>query len=410
MRVSSTIGRRERRARRVANLGTSIFSEMSALARQYNAVNLGQGFPDFPGPEWVKRAAEQAIMQDVNQYAISHGSVQLRQQIAAHAGPRLGRTLDPDTEICVTSGATEAIFAAILGLVDPGDEVVVFEPFYDSYVPGIQFAGGVPRYVPLNPPDAVHPDWWFDAGELSGVFGPHTRLVLLNTPHNPTGKVFTAAELKMIADLCHRWDVLVLSDEVYEHIVFDGYQHLSICTLPGMWERTITVSSSGKTFSLTGWKVGWVIAPRELNEAVRSTHQFITFCSAAPLQAGIATGFAEADARGYYAELQAAYQARRDLLVEALQLADLRPYIPRGTYFILCDIAHLGFPDDVAFCRYLTTEVGVTAIPPSFFYSDAHRHLGQGMARFSFCKSEQTLREAARRLHTGAEKMRSRSG
>ncbi len=385
-------------ARRVAHVGTSIFTEMSTLARQHNAVNLGQGFPDFPGPDWVKRAAEQAIAQDVNQYAISHGAVRLRQQIAAHAGPRLGRTLDPDADICVTSGATEAICAAILGLVDPGDEVVVFEPFYDSYVPDIEFASGLPRYVPLFPPDAAHPDWWFDEGELAAAFGPRTRLILLNTPHNPTGKVFTQAELEVIAGLCRRWDVLALSDEVYEHIVFDGHPHVSLATLPGMWERTVTVSSSGKTFSLTGWKVGWAIAPPALNAAVRGAHQFMVFCTAAPLQEAIAAGLAEAGARGYYAELRAAYQARRDLLVEALRAANLRPYVPRGTYFVLCDIALLGFPDDLAFCRHLTTEVGVTAIPPSFFYSDAHRYLGQGLARFSFCKSEETLREAVRRL------------
>jgi len=373
---------------------------MSALARQYNAVNLGQGFPDFPGPDWVKRAAGQAIERDVNQYAISYGASGLRQQIAAQAGPRLGRKLDPDTDICVTSGATEAICAAIFGLVDPGDEVIVFEPFYDSYVPDIEFAGGVPRFIPLYPPDASHPDWWFDDLELAALFGPRTRLVLLNTPHNPTGKVFTQAELELIADLCRRWDVLVLSDEVYEYIVFDGHTHLSPAALPDMWERTITVSSSGKTFSLTGWKVGWTIAPPALSAAVRGTHQFIVFCTAAPLQEGIAAGLAEAVSRGYYDELQSVYQARRDLLVEALRAANLRPYVPRGTYFILCDIAHLGFPDDVAFCRYLTTEVGVTAIPPSFFYSKGHRYLGQRLARFSFCKSEETLREAARRLQT----------
>lgn len=385
-------------ARRLAGIGTTIFAEMSALAQKHNAVNLGQGFPDFPGPDWVKQAAKRAIDQDINQYAVSHGAPSLRQQLAVHASRRLGRDINPDTDIVVTSGATEAILAGILGLVDPGDEVIVFEPFYDSYVPAVQFAGGRCRYVPLRPPDSEHARWWFDADELTSAFSNRTRLLLLNTPHNPTGKVYTRDELQLIADLCQQWDVHVLSDEVYEHILFDDCEHLSIGALPEMWERTLTVSSAGKTFSLTGWKIGWSIAPPELNAAVRGTHQFIVFCSAAPLQEGIAAGLRDADRRGYYAELRATYQAKRDLLVDALEQAGLRPYRPEGTYFVLCDISHLGFDDDVAFCRYLTTDVGVTPIPPSFFYSDQHKHLGQQLARFSFCKEDATLRMAGQRL------------
>lgn len=392
------MSQRESLARRLAGVGATIFSEMSALAQKHGAVNLGQGFPDFPGPEWIKEAAKRAIDRDINQYAISHGATSLRQQLAVHGRRRLNRAIDPDTDIVVTSGATEAIFAGILGLVNPGDEVIVFEPFYDSYVPAVQFAGGTCRYVPLRPPDETHPRWWFDADELAGAFGPQTKLLLLNTPHNPTGKVYTRDELQLIAELCQKWDVYVLSDEVYEYILFDDCEHISIGSLPGMWERTITISSGGKTFSLTGWKIGWSIAPPELNAAVRGTHQFIVFSTAAPLQEAIATGLAEAEARGYYAELRAIYQRKRDLLMAALREAGLRPYNPEGTYFILCDISHLGFDDDVAFCRYLTTDVGVTAIPPSFFYSGERKHLGRQLARFSFCKQDATLQEATRRL------------
>lgn len=385
-------------AGRLAGVGATVFTEMSALAQKHGAVNLGQGFPDFPAPEWIKAAAKQAIDQGINQYAVSYGATALREQLAEHGGRRLNRDIDPHTEVVVTSGATEAIFAGILGLVDPGDEVIVFEPFYDSYVPAVQFAGGICRCVPLRPPDDGHPRWWFDPDELAAAFGARTKLLLLNTPHNPTGKVYTRDELQLLADLCQEWDVHVLSDEVYEYILFDDCEHVSIATLPGMWERTLTVSSAGKTFSLTGWKIGWSIAPPELNAAVRGTHQFIVFCSAAPLQEAIAAGLAEAGERGYYAELRAMYQGKRDLLVDALREADLRPYCPEGTYFVLCDISHFGFADDVAFCRYLTTDVGVTAIPPSFFYSDEHKHLGQQLARFSFCKGDATLEAAGQRL------------
>jgi N-succinyldiaminopimelate aminotransferase len=389
-------------AARVESFTTTIFSEMSALARAHGAVNLGQGFPDFPGPDWVKEAARAAIAADVNQYALGTGATAVRQALAARMSPRLGRAVDPEREIVVTSGCTEAIVDAVLGLVDPGDEVVLFEPFYDSYYPAVIMAGGIPRCVPLRAPDERHSSWWLDADELAAAFGPATRLVLLNTPHNPTGKVFTRAELEPIAALCRQWDCLLFSDEVYEEIVFDGHTHLSPAVLPGMWERTLTASSSGKTFSLTGWKVGWVVGPAALCEAVRRTHQFVTFCSAAPMQAGIAAGLAEAEARGYYAELRAAYRARRDLLVAAVQDAGLHAYAPEGAYFVLCDFS--GLPqasamDDTQFARWLTTVAGVAAIPPSYFYSDAHKGLARHLTRFCFCKQEETLRAAAERLH-----------
>lgn len=391
-------------AHRLTGASTSIFSEMSALAMQYGSVNLGQGFPDFPGPPWVKASAQGAIDADVNQYAISHGAPALRTALARHYSGSLGRTLDPERDIVVTSGATEAVFASCLGLINPGDEAIVFEPFYDSYVPSVTFAGGVPRFVPLRQPDKTHADWWFDADELADAFGPRTRLILLNTPHNPTGKVFTRDELEFIAHLCHKWNTLVLSDEVYEAITFDGAQHISIATLPSMWERTLTISSSGKTFSLTGWKIGWVIAPPALNAATRATHQFIVFCSAAPLQLGIAAAFEHAAAQGYYATLRAEYAARRDILLAALHEAGLPAFTPRGTYFALADIRGLGYPDDIAFCHSLTIQAGVTAIPPSVFYSEAHRHLGRGLARFAFCKKKETLEVAAQRLRAWAKK------
>jgi len=392
-------------SRRVSTVGLSIFSEMSDLARKHQAVNLGQGFPDFPGPDWVKQAAIEAIAGDVNQYAISHGAPRLRQQLARTLSLRLNRQLDPEKEIIVTSGATEAIFCAMQALVEPGDEVIVFEPFYESYGPAITYAGGTPRYVPLYAPDANHAAWWFAPEELDKAFGPRTKAVLLNTPHNPTGKVFTREELAYIAALCQRHDTVVVTDEVYEHLVY-GVPHVPIATLPGMWERTITISSGAKTFSLTGWKVGWAVGPEYLVRGVAMAHQNIVFCTAAPLQEGIATGLEQAEAKGYYQDLQAAYQARRDYLLAALEEVGLRPYPPQGAYFILCDISGLGYKDDVDFCKRLTVEAGVAAIPPSVFYTPGHRHLGQNLARFAFCKRLETLQEAVQRLREWRSKRR----
>jgi N-succinyldiaminopimelate aminotransferase len=359
-------------AQRLAGFGASIFSEMSRLAVQYGAVNLGQGFPDFPGPDFVKAAARAAIDADLNQYAISHGAPRLRRAIAATWERDWGRAIDPDAEITVTSGATEAIADAMLAFLNPGDEVVVFEPFYDAYVPVITFAGGVPRYVTLRPPD-----WSFDPDELAAAFGPRTRLVLLNTPHNPTGKVFTEAELTQIGALAEQHDALIVTDEVYDRIVFTdtGARHIPIATLPGMWERTLTLNSTGKTFSMTGWKIGYSVGPAPLNNALRAVHQFVTFATSTPFQEAMAVALETAAARGYYDQLRAEYTERRDLMT---------------------DIAHLGFPDDVAFCRYLTADIGVAAIPPSAFYADPAR--APQLARFCFAKRPETIAAAAERL------------
>lgn len=384
-------------AHRVSTFGTTIFSEMSRLAAQHHAVNLGQGFPDFDGPQAAKDAAVAAIQAGENQYAVGSGHPGLRRAIAAHAARFYGQTVDPDAEVTVTAGATEALLAALLGLVNPGDEVILFEPYFDCYVPDVRMVGAEPRLVPLRPGLDAAGRWEFDPDELAAAFNDRTRLILVNTPHNPTGKVFTAAELSLIADLCQRWDVLALTDEVYEHMVYDGARHVRLATLPGMAARTVTVSSHGKSFSFTGWKVGWSIAPAALTEAVRRAHQYITFCAPAPLQAAAAVSLALDDA--FYQALSAEYQRRRDFLTAALRAAGFRVSAPEGAYYSMADFSPLGFDgDDVAFCRWLTTEIGVAAIPASAMYSAADQAMARRWARFAFCKRLETLEQAAARL------------
>ena len=380
-----------RMAHRVAHFGTTIFTEMTSLANQHQAINLGQGFPDFAAPSFLKEAAQAAVAADINQYAPAAGRLRLRQAIAAKMARQYGLEVDPEREVQVTHGATEAIFAAVLGLVNPGDEVILFEPTYDSYVPAVQLAGGVPRYYTLR-----QPDWAIEPQALAALFSPRTRLVILNTPHNPTGKVFTAAELELIAGLCRQYDVLALADEVYEHILFDGLAHQPVAALPDMFARTVTVSSLGKTFSVTGWKVGWAVGPADLLAGIFRVHQFMTFCGAAPLQEAAAAALEMADGIGYYEALVAFYQQKRDYLVDVLQEVGLQPISPQGTYFVMAQIGHLGFADDVTFCRHLTSQTGVAAIPPSAFYHDPTA--GAHLARFAFCKSEHTLAQAATRL------------
>lgn len=397
-------------AKRVQGFGATVFAEFTALANEHRAVNLGQGFPNFPAPDFVKNAARDAIAADLNQYARGGGHPRLVKAVANVYGPLFGRELDPMTNALITVGATEGIFATIQALVDPGDEVILIEPFYDSYPATVIMAGGTPVYVPLRfSPDAASADeWTLDMDELAAAFSPRTRLIILNTPHNPVGKVFTRDELTQIATLVQEHDALVLSDEVYEWMVYPeegrAVEHVRMATLPGMWERTITLGSAGKTFSVTGWKVGWAIGPAALIRAVGLAHQWIPFAVATPLQEAIAIGLEQSEERGYFAELAAMYQAKRDKLLGGLEEVRLTPMRPDGSYFILVDTRGLDVPvpngmaRDIAVCRWLTTEVGVAAIPPSPFYSEGHKHLVENLARFTFCKTDEMLDEAVQRL------------
>lgn len=383
-------------AQRVAQFGTTIFSEINTLAREHGAVNLGQGAPDFDGPPPVLAAAVSAINGQLNQYAPGLGMPRLREAVALHAERFYGQRLDPATEVAITAGATEAMFAAILGLTDPGDEVIVFEPVYDSYVPNMIMAGVTPRYVTLR-----DPDWTFDPDELAAAFNERTRAIIINTPHNPTGKIYSRDELQIIAELCQKHDVIAITDEVYEHITYDGATHNRMATLPGMAERTLTISSLGKTFSVTGWKIGWVMGPRGLVEGVNGAHQFITFAVASPLQAAAAAALSLPST--YFEELQATFQAKRDFLMGALKAAGFKVLKPQGAYFVMIDWRGAkGVPasvqDDVQFARWLITEVGVACIPPSAFYREADKHLAQHLARFAVCKKDETLQAAAERL------------
>ncbi len=379
-------------ASRLRAFGTTIFTEMTALANAHGAVNLSQGFPDFPGPAFVKEAAKRAIDADHNQYARMMGAPALTEAICDDLERRHGLTYDPLREVCVTSGATEAIHAALMALCEPGDEVVLLEPYYDSYRACCAMAGAVPRVVTLHAPE-----FRWRSEDLSAAFTDRTRLVLLNTPHNPTGRVFSRAEMAEIATLCQRHDVLCVTDEVYDRLVFAG-EHVPMATLPDMRDRTLTLNSTGKTFSLTGWKIGWATGPADLVRAVATAHQFVTFSVATPFQLAMAEALREADERGYYDKFRAAYRRRRDFLCGVLSDCGLGVITPEGTYFVMTDLRPLGWDDDVAFCRHLTTEVGVAAIPPTAFYAnpDAGRHL----ARWAFCKSLDTLERAATRLRS----------
>jgi aspartate/methionine/tyrosine aminotransferase len=375
-------------ARRLAAFGQTIFTEISALALKHNAVNLGQGFPNFDGPEFVKRAAIEAIRAGHGQYARMFGVPALNEAIAARFRADTGLEVDANTNITVTSGCTEAIAATMLGLIDPGDEVVVFEPYYDSYPACLAMSGAVPRFVTLRPPG-----FDIDEAALRGAFSDTTRAVLINTPHNPSGKVFARRELELIAELCRTHDAIAITDEVYERLVFEG-EHVRMCALPGMWERTVTLSSLGKTFSLTGWKIGWAIAPGSLTKGVRAAHQFLTFATATPLQHGAVAALQAPDS--YYEQFIREYRTKRDLLVDGLARIGFEVYPPDGTYFVLADHTPFGFESDMAFCKHLIEEIGVAAIPPSAFYHDPRD--GRKLVRFAFCKTEETLREALSRM------------
>ena len=374
---------------RAASFTESVIREMTRHATLHDAVNLAQGFPDFACPPELKEAAKAAIDADVNQYAITWGARDFREAIAAKttrwypAWP-----VDPETDITVTCGATEGMIAAMLALVDPGDEVIVFEPFYENYGPDAILSGAVPRYVTLH-----EPDWRIDPDELRAAFGRRTRAIILNTPHNPTGKVFDRAELELIAGLAQEHDALVLTDDIYEHIVFTG-EHIPMATLPGMAERTVAINSLSKTYSVTGWRVGWVVASAPLTNAIRKVHDFLTVGAAAPLQAAGAVALALPD--DYYASLAADYRGRRDLILPALEAAGLRPFVPDGAYYVMADITGVTDEDDVTFARRLTVSPGVASVPGSSFYS--RPELGRSKVRFAFPKREETLAEAATRL------------
>jgi N-succinyldiaminopimelate aminotransferase len=379
---------------RMRPFGTTIFAEMSALAVRTGSVNLGQGFPDTDGPASMLEAATDALHSGQNQYPPGPGIPALRSAIAAHQEDFWGLRYDPDGEVLVTAGATEAITAAILALCEPGDEVVCFEPYYDSYAAAIALAHAVRRPVTLRP--GADGRYHFDEAALRAAFGPRTRLVLLNSPHNPTGKVFTREELALVAEACVAHDAYAVTDEVYEHLIFDGGEHIPLATLPGMRERTIQISSAGKTFSCTGWKVGWACGPAPLVSAVLRVKQFLTFVNASPLQPAVAHALSLP--RDYYDSFRADLQAKRDLLATGLTEAGFAVLVPEGTYFVTADITPLGGTDGMAFCRALPERCGVVAVPTQVFYDD--EAAGAHLVRFAFCKRPEVLAEAVSRLRS----------
>jgi aspartate/methionine/tyrosine aminotransferase len=374
---------------KAARFTESVIREMTRMAIQYQAVNLSQGFPDFPAPAEIKRAAQDAIAADINQYAITWGSKNLRLSIAEKFAATTGISIDTEREITVCCGSTESIMASMMAVINPGDEVVVFEPFYENYGPDAIISGATPRFVKLHAPD-----WTFDPAELAAAFGPKTKAIILNTPNNPTGKVFERAELEMIRDLCVRWNTFAITDEIYEHMLYDGARHIPICTLEGMRERTITINALSKTYSVTGWRVGWAVAPPEVSAAIRKCHDFLTVGAAAPLQeaGAIALKFP----REYYEKLASDYDQRRQRLLGILTTAGFKCFKPHGAYYIMTDISGFGFPDDVAFAKYLVSEIGVAAVPGSSFYH--HPSDGRTQLRFTFCKTEKTFQAAEDRL------------
>lgn len=382
-------------ASRVAMMQPTIFATMTALALEHRAVNLGQGFPDFDPPDFIRDAAVEALRGPFNQYAPGNGHLPLREAISARMTRRYRLDYDPQSEILVTVGATEALFAAMMGLLDPGDEVILFDPAFDSYRPAIEFAGGVPLSCVLHPPH-----WRLERDALESLISPRTRLLLLNNPQNPNGKVYSDAELELIAELCIRHDLVAVSDEVYEEIRFDGKPYRPLACLPGMRTRTLTISSLAKTFSVTGWKVGWVAGPPQLVEACLRAKQFVTFCGAAPLQIAGAAALGCDDE--YFRELAEGYRKRRNFLADVLAQAGFNVLPCQGTYYLMVDITDAGHGDDREFCRWLVEEIGVAAIPASPFYADPAA--GRNLVRFAFCKSWEALEEAARRLEKVGER------
>jgi aminotransferase len=398
----------------------SVIREMTRLNQLYGGVNLSQGFPDFPAPDAIKDAACAAINADVNQYAVTWGARPLREAIAREFTRRHGLEIVADEQVTVCCGTTEAMMSTMMAIIDPGDEVVIFEPFYENYGPDAILSGATPRYVTLHAPDpstrgslragpsaslgslgadpsalsgSLRAGWSFDPDELAAAFNDKTKGIIINTPNNPTGKVFSREELEMIATLCRKWDAIAISDEIYEHIIYDGHRHIPIATLEGMADRTITLNGLSKTFSVTGWRVGWAISPPSLTGAIRKVHDFLTVGAPAPLQeaGAVALGFPD----DYYTKLAANYQQRRDVLLDILERHHFTCYTPSGAYYIMTDISAFGFADDVAFARYLVKDVGVASVPGSSFYKTG---AGRTKLRFCFCKKDETLAEADRRM------------
>jgi aspartate/methionine/tyrosine aminotransferase len=391
--TTPTASKQSRVSHKASLFTESVIREMTREALKYGAVNLSQGFPDFAAPEDIKQKAIEAIQGDINQYAITWGAKTFRDAIALKTRSYLGLEIDPETEITVTCGSTEGMIAAMMATVDPGDEVIVFEPFYENYAPDAILSDAQPRYVPLKAPE-----WSFDQQELRAAFSNKTKAIIVCNPNNPTGKVFRRDEMEFIAALCQEFDALCFTDEIYEHIIYPRsgaeIQHISMAQIEGMRERTVIVNSMSKTYSVTGWRVGYCIAPTEITSGIRKVHDFLTVGAAAPLQA--AGAYALSLPPEYYDKLQSEYRARRDLLLPVLTEAGFKTFVPDGAYYIMTDISAFGFPDDVEFTRHLIREIGVACVPGSSFYSVSQR--GQQQVRFCFCKSDETLNRAAERL------------
>jgi len=367
----------------------SVIREMTRLCQRYGGVNLAQGFPDFPAPAALKEAAIRAIEADINQYAITWGAKSFRDALVAKTARFTGLTYDPETEVTVCCGSTECMVSTLLALVNPGEEVIVFEPFYENYGPDAILCGATPRFVRLR-----EPDWSFDPAELAAAFGNRTKAIVINTPNNPTGKVFTREELLQIAALCAQWNVVAVTDEIYEHILYDGAQHVTLAGLEGMRERTVTISGVSKTYGVTGWRIGYCLGPPAITGAIRKVHDFLTVGAPAPLQEAAAVALSLPDP--YYMELAEDYAGRRALLVPALEAAGFKTFAPRGAYYVMTDISSFGYEDDVSFARYLVEEGGVAAVPGSSFYADPVS--GRQRLRFHFARRRETLEKAGERL------------
>jgi aspartate/methionine/tyrosine aminotransferase len=379
---------------KVSHFTESVIREMTRQALLYGAVNLAQGFPDFPAPAEIKQAAQQAIGADVNQYAITWGAKNLRQAIARQMQAWQGIAVEPEKEITVCCGSTEAMISTLLAVSNAGDEIVIFEPFYENYGPDSVLSGAKPKFVKLRPPRNGSGEWTFDEKELRRAFAKHTKAIIVNTPNNPTGKVFTREELELIRDLCVEFNVLAITDEIYEHIVYDGTRHISLMSLAGMRDRTVTINGMSKTYSVTGWRVGWAVAAEKITNAIRKVHDFLTVGAPAPLQEAGAAALSLPDA--YYQKLAEGYRSRRDHLIPALTGAGFECFRPRGAYYVMTDISRFGFADDVAFARHLVEHIGVACVPGSSFYRDPRD--GARQVRFAFCKKPETLDRAAAKL------------